>query len=145
MVNEIDDKILLVAFYNKVTLDLFIHKLYDHEPQTIAELIHSTQSFMNAEDAIIAKKKKKAERVETSYVYHPEQGPRPKKAKTGEKRDRDGRKAGSSSRQYSNYTPLNTPLDQVLMQIKDDSSFKWPEKMKGNPSNRNKSKYYSFH
>ena len=145
LVDEMDNRILLVAFYNGVTLDLFIHKLYDHEPQTIAELIHSTQSFMNAEDAIIAKKKKKAERVETSYVYHPEQGPRPKKAKTGEKRDRDGRKAGSSSRQYSNYTPLNTPLDQVLMQIKDDSSFKWPEKMKGNPSNRNKSKYYSFH
>ena len=83
--------------------------------------------------------------METSYVYHPEQGPHPKKAKIREKRDRDNRKAGSSSRRYSNYTPLNTPLNQVLMQIKDDSSFKWPEKMKGNPSNRNKSKYYSFH
>ena len=43
---------------------------------------------MNAEDAIIAKKKKKAERVETSYVYHSEQGPRPKKANRGEKGSR---------------------------------------------------------
>ena len=145
LVDEMDNRILLAAFYNGVTLDLFIHKLYDHEPQTMAELIHSTQSFMNTEDAIIAKKKKKSEWMETSYVYHPEQGPHPKKAKIREKRDRDNRKAGSSSRRYSNYTPLNTPLDQVLMQIKDDSSFKWPEKMKGNPSNRNKSKYYSFH
>ena len=145
LVDEMDNRILLASFYNRVTLDLFIHKLYDHEPQTMAELIHSTQSCMNAEDAIIAKKKKKAERMETSYVYHPEQGPHPKKAKTREKRDRDDRKAGSSSRRYSNYTPLNTPLNQVLMQIKDDSSFKWPEKMKGNPNNRNKSKYYSFH
>ena len=36
----------------------------------MAKLIHSIQSFMNVKDAIIAKKKKKAERVETSYVHH---------------------------------------------------------------------------
>ena len=29
LVDEMDDKILLVAFHNIVTLDLFIHKLYD--------------------------------------------------------------------------------------------------------------------
>ena len=40
LVDEMDDKILLVAFYNGVKLDLFIHKLYDREPQTMAELIH---------------------------------------------------------------------------------------------------------
>ena len=97
MVNEIDDKILLVAFYNRVTSDLFIYKLYDQEPQAMTELIHSAQSFMNAEDAIIVKKKEKVKRVEAKYMHHPEQGPRLKKAKTGEKRDRDDRKAGSSS------------------------------------------------
>ena len=61
LVDEMDDKILLAAFYNGVTSNLFIHKLYDQEPQTMAEIIHSAQSFMNAEDAIIAKKKKKVE------------------------------------------------------------------------------------
>ena len=75
---------------------------------------------MNAEDAIIVKKKKKAEWVKANYVCHLGQGLCPKKAKIGEKRDRGSRKAGSSSGRYSNYTPLNTPLDQVLMQIKDD-------------------------
>ena len=62
----------------------------------MAELIHSAQSFMNAKDAIIAKKKKKVERVENGYVHHPKQSPHPKKAKTGEKRDQDGKKVGSS-------------------------------------------------
>ena len=76
LVDEMDDK-LLAAFYNGVSLDLFIHKLYDREPQTMVELIHLAQSFMNAEDAIIAKKKKKGERPENSYVHHLEQGPRP--------------------------------------------------------------------
>ena len=32
MVDEMDDKLLLVAFHNGVSSDLFIHKLYDQEP-----------------------------------------------------------------------------------------------------------------
>ena len=60
----------------------------------MAKLIHSAQSFMNAEDAIIVKKKKKkGERLENGYIHHLEQGPRLKKAKIWEKRDRDGKKA----------------------------------------------------
>ena len=31
------------------------------------------------------------------------------------------------------------------MQIKDDPSLKWPEKMKGDPNKRNRSKYCRFH
>ena len=41
--------------------------------------------------------------------------------------------------------PLNMPLEQVLMQIKDDPSLKWPEKMKGDPNKRNRNKYCHFH
>ena len=52
-----DDKLLLVVFHNGVNSDLFIHKLYEQEPQTMAELVHSIQNFMNAEDAIITKKR----------------------------------------------------------------------------------------
>ena len=141
LVDEMDDKILLATFYNGVSSDLFIHKLYDQEPQTMAELIHLAQSFMNTEDTIIAKKKKKDERLENGYIHHPEQGSRPKKAKVGDKRDRDEKKAGSSLGRYSNYTPLNISLDQVLMQIKDDPSLKWPERMKEDPTKQNKSKY----
>jgi len=85
-VDEMDDKLLLAAFHNGVNSDLFIYKLYEQEPQTVVELIHSAQNFMNAENAIIAKKKKKAERMEANLPRHPEQGPRPKKARTGEKK-----------------------------------------------------------
>ena len=77
--DEMDDKLLLEDFHNRVNSDLFIHKLYEQEPQTMAELVHSAQNFMNAEDEIIAKKRKRAERMEAD-PHHPEQGPRPKKA-----------------------------------------------------------------
>ena len=88
---EMDDELLLVVFHNGVNSDLFIHKLYENEPQIMAELIHLAQNFMNAEDAIITKKRKRAERMETNYPHHSKQGPRPKKGWTGEKKDRDNK------------------------------------------------------
>ena len=36
----------------------------------MAKLIHSAQSFMNVEHIIIAKKKKKGEQLENSYIHH---------------------------------------------------------------------------
>ena len=69
LVDEMDDKILLATFYNGDTSDLFNHKLFVQELQMMAELIHSAQSFMNAEDAIIAKQKKKALNALLSLVW----------------------------------------------------------------------------
>ena len=70
-----DDKLLLAAFYNGVNLDLFIHKLYEKEPQSMAELVHSAQNFMNVEDAIIAKKRKRDERMDANPLRYSEQVP----------------------------------------------------------------------
>nr|XP_023885001.1 uncharacterized protein LOC111997165 [Quercus suber] len=87
VVDEVDDKLLLAAFYNGVHSDLFIHKLYEQTPQTMAELVHSTQNFMNAEDAIIAKKRKRVEKVQANLMRQSEQGPHPKKGRTKDKKD----------------------------------------------------------
>nr|XP_023887901.1 uncharacterized protein LOC112000031 [Quercus suber] len=132
-VDEVDDKLLLAVFYNGVHSDLFIHKLYEQVPQTMVELVHSAQNFLNAEDAIIAKKRKRVEKVEANTMRQSKQSPRPKKGRMEDKRDRE-KKAGPSARNQQ-YTPLNVPLEQVLLQIKDEPSLKWPEKMKGDPTN----------
>ena len=68
--DKMDDKLLLAAFHNGVNFDLFIRKLYEQESQTMAELVHSAQKFMNAEDAIIAKKRKRVERMEADLLRH---------------------------------------------------------------------------
>ena len=73
MVDEMYDKLLLAAFHNGVNSDLFIHKLYELKSQTMAELIHLAQNFMNAEDAIIAKKRKKTKWMEADLPRYPEQ------------------------------------------------------------------------
>ena len=143
-VDEVDNKLLLAAFHNRVNSDLFIHKLYEKEPQSMAELVHSAQNFMNTEDAIITKKRKRSERIEGNLSRHSEQGPCPKKGRTKERKDRDNKKPSPSMRNQQ-YTQLNVPLEQVLMQIKDDLSLKWPEKMKGDHNKRNRNKYCRFH
>ena len=143
-VDEIDDKLLLPAFHNGVNSDLFIHKLYEKEPQFMIKLVHLAQNFMNTEDAIIAKKRKRSERIEGNPSCHSEQSPRPKKGRTEERKDRDNKKPGPSARNQQ-YTPLNVPLEQVLMQVKDDPSLKWSKKMKGDPNKRNRNKYCRFH
>ena len=86
-VDEVDDKLLLAAFHNGINSDLFIHKLYEKEPQTMVELIHLAQNFMNAEVTIIAKKRKRAERMEANRPHHSEQGPCPKKRRTEDKKE----------------------------------------------------------
>ena len=68
------------------------------EPQSMAELVHSAQNFMNAEDAIIAKKRKRSERIEENPSRHSEQGSRPKKGRTEERKERDNKKSGPSAR-----------------------------------------------
>ena len=102
--DEMDDKLLLATFHNGVNIDLFIHKLYEKKPQVMAKLVHSAQNFMNAEEAIIAKKRKRAERMEANLPHHSEQGPRPKKGWTRKKkrpRQQEGKLFSTKSAIYA--------------------------------------------
>ena len=46
---------------------------------------------------------------------------------------------------FTNFTPLNTPIDQVLMQIKDKGAVTFPGKLKGDSNKRSRDKYCCFH
>ena len=41
--------------------------------------------------------------------------------------------------------PINCPIDQVLMQIKDEEVLTYPRKLKGDPNRRLRDKYCRFH
>ena len=99
---------------------------------------------MNVEDVIIAKKRKRTERMEANPTCRSKQSPHPKKGRMEDKKDQDGKKADPSAWNQQ-YTPLNMLFEQVLMKIKDDPSLKWPEKIKGDPNKRNRNKYCHFH
>ena len=65
---------------------------------------------MNAEDAIIAKKRKRSKRKEGNPSRHSEQGPCPKKGRTEDRKERDNKKSSPSARNQQ-CTPLNVPLE----------------------------------
>ena len=46
---------------------------------------------------------------------------------------------------FASFTPLNTLIDWVLMQIKDEGALTFLGKLNGNPSKRSKDKYCRFH
>ena len=46
---------------------------------------------------------------------------------------------------FTNFTPMNTLIDQVLIQIKDEGALTFIGKLKGDPSKRSRDKYYHFH
>lgn len=46
---------------------------------------------------------------------------------------------------FQNYTPLNAPMEQVFVYIRDDLSIKWPERIYAPLKKRSRDKYCHFH
>ena len=106
----------------------------------MSEVLYRATKYMNAEDALLAreKKPKKRERQEDTQQ---DQGR--KKARTGDRRDE--RRPKPPGGRFTSFTPLTAPIDQVLMQIKDEEALTYPEKLKGDPNRRLRDKYCRFH
>ena len=71
----------------------------------------------------------------------------------GQKRERKdhssshdkNKQRGNKIQKMVNFTPFVMPIDQVLMQIKDDHQLRWPKPLSNSPKARNKKKYCHFH
>ena len=114
--------------------------LYKNDPKTMTDELYRATKYMNAEDAMLAReeKPKKRERQEDTR-----QDRGRKVARTGDQRDE--RRLRSPIGKFTNFTPLTAPIDQVLMQIKDEGALTFPGKLKGDPNKRPRDKYYCFH
>ena len=116
-IDEADDKILVAAFTNGLRKGKFLFSLYKNDPKTMSEVLYRATKYMNAKDALSTRKDKprKKERPEDARQDHGK-----KKPKTGDRREEKRSKPQEEDLQDS--PPLNAPLDQVLMQIKDEGS-----------------------
>ena len=106
----------------------------------MSDVLYRVTKYMNAEDALLGReeKPKKRERQED-----PRQDRGRKMAKIGEQRE--DRRSKPPARKFMSFTPLTAPIDQVLMQIKDEGALTFPSKLKGDPNKRSRDKYYYFH
>ena len=106
----------------------------------MSEVLYRATKYMNAEDTLLAReeKPKKRERREDTRQ---DQGW--KKARTRDRRDE--RRLKPLGGRFTSFTPLTTPIDQVLMQIKDEGALSFPGKLKGDPNKRSRDKFCCFH
>ena len=139
-IDEADDKILVAAFTNGLQKGKFLFSLYKNNPKTMSEVLYRATKYMNAEDALLAREEKPRKR-ERQEDARQDQGR--KKPRTGERRDE--RRPKPPGGRFTSFTPLNAPLDQVLMQIKDKGTLTFPGKLKSDPSKRPRNKYCHFH
>ena len=140
LIDETDDKILMAAFTIGLRKGKFIFSLYKNDSKTMSDVLYRATKYMNAKDTLLAceEKPKKKERQEEAW-----QDMGQKMARTGDKRD--DRRSKPPTGRFTNFTPLNTLIDQVLIQIKDEGALKFPGKLKGDPSKRSRDKYCRFH
>ncbi|XP_050259004.1 uncharacterized protein LOC126704003 [Quercus robur] len=142
-VDEADDKVHLTTFKAGLKSRDFVASLAKNPPKTMAEALLKAHKYMNAEEALAAidgveknKEKKKEKEVD----------------RRGQKKDRaDGQNdEGYRRREDKNLrptkcTPLMMPVDQILTEIRDELSLKWPRPLHSAPSLRDKRKYCCFH
>ncbi|XP_075636476.1 uncharacterized protein LOC142608664 [Castanea sativa] len=134
-INEADDKILVAAFTNWLRNGKFLFSFYKNDPKIMSDVLYRATKYMNAEDALLAKKWKKQEEARQDRGW--------KTTRIGDRRE--DRCSKPPTGRFASFTLLNTPLDQVLMQIKDEEALTFPCKLKGDPSKRSRDKYCRFH
>ena len=139
-IDEADDKILVVAFTNWLQKGKFLFSLYKNDLKTMLEVLYRATKYMNAEDALLDREEtpKKRERQEDTQQ---DQGW--KKARTGDRKDE--RRSRPPGGRFTTFTPLTGPIDQVLMQIKDEEALTYPGTLKGDLNKRSRDKYCRFH
>jgi len=140
LIDEANDKIHVIAFTRGLRPGEFLFSLYKNDSKMMVETLYKATKYMNAEDAMIARGDKPKKRQKQDD-HHPDWG---RKFSWMSKR-RDKRRSKPPLGRTTNFTPLNTPLGQVLMQIRDDATLTWSDKLKGNWSKRPRNKYYHFH
>ena len=106
----------------------------------MSEVLYRATKYMNAEDTLSAReeKPKKKERQDDSRQ---DQGR--KKAWTRNRRNE--RRPKPLGGRFTSFTQLTAPVDQVLMQIKNEEALTYPGKLKGDLNRRSKDKYCRFH
>ena len=107
----------MFAFTNGLQKGKFLFPLYKNDLKTMSDVPYRATKYMNAEDALLAheEKPKKREKQEDARQ---ERGQ--KIAKIGDRRE--DRHFKPPIGRFTSFIPLNTPIDQVLMQIKDEGT-----------------------
>ena len=135
------EDVTVTAFMAGLRNGDFLYDLCKDPLETLLELMYEVQKHMNAENALEAmdnpppKRRKETE----DRKQEPAKQKVPKFTKTPERKQ-----TTAPPVKFSSFTPLNTPIDKLLLQIQDDPSLRWPGKIHSDPNSRPKNLYCRF-
>lgn len=147
---QIDDanKMIVAALMAELLSSKLLFPLSKNPPSLVGDLMVKAQ-HMNAEDTLSTKRKRDVRLSSQSDKRKREQQQTPQD-RGGRGRESDINRRIQSRvnlplNRFQNYIPLNAPVEQVFVHIKDDQSIKWPERIRAPPEKRSLDKYYRFH
>ena len=141
---EVDEtEVQLTTFKAGLKSRDFVASLAKNPPKTMAEALLKAQKYMNAEEALAAidgaerSKEKKKEKEDDRRGQ--------KTDRADQRNDEGNRRREDKNPHPTKFTPLVMLVDQILMEIRDEPSLKWPRPLHSLPSLRDKRKYCCFH
>uniref|UniRef100_A0A2N9IUA0 Uncharacterized protein n=1 Tax=Fagus sylvatica TaxID=28930 RepID=A0A2N9IUA0_FAGSY len=141
-IDRLKEDVTVTAFMAGLRKGDFLYELCKDPQETMSELMYEATKHMNAEDALEAmddpppKRRKETE----------ERKPEPAKQKVPKFTETPERKRTTAPPvKFNSFTPLNTLIDKLLLQIQDDPSLRWPGKIRSDPNSRPKNLYCRFH
>ena len=120
----------------------FLYDLCKDPLETMSKLMYEATKHMNTEDALEAMDDLPPKRRKDTEDRKPEPAKQkvPKFTETLERK-----RTTAPPVKFSSFTPLNTPINKLLLQIQDDPSLRWPGKIRSDPNSRPKNLYCRFH
>ena len=115
LIDEANDKILVVAFTNRLRKDKFLFSLYKNDPKTMSDVLYRATKYMIAKNTLLARKEK-PKKTERQEDIQSNKGR--KMARIGERWE--DKRSKPPVGKFIRFTPLTAPIYQVLMQIKDE-------------------------
>ncbi|XP_058217315.1 uncharacterized protein LOC131328385 [Rhododendron vialii] len=140
LVDEADDKVVLLTFIGGLQSTKFVYSLSEKPPGTVAELMHKAQKHINAEEAMAARGK---ETLRSSKKRAEADPPKPPRDSKSDKKLRSGDRLRFRER-FERFTPLNTMPERMLVHLINGPELQWPRVMKLGVL-KDQSKYCHFH
>ena len=140
-VDEMDDKVQLTTFKAGLKSRDFVASLAKNPPKIMAEALLKAQKYINAEEALVAidgvDKTKKKEREDDRRWQ--------KRDRNDRRNEEDNKRREDKNPRPVKFTPLVMLVNQILTEIRDDPSLKWPRPLHSSPNVHDKRKYCRFH
>jgi hypothetical protein len=170
-VEDPKEDVVLFALLNGIRPDGgLMAELARKTPTRLQTFMDKAEEFMNGEETIKAlmesrserptpakeKKDPRGDRAPARIISKPtparvgirpepsEQAPKAQKRDWNPIPERTWNPIPITEREFK-WTPLNTSVSEILMQIQDDPTLRWPQKMRADPDRRSRAKYCDFH